>query len=55
MSSCFFQECHEIMDAHFLSPGGGKSYVSDDARRTVINDLKRKALENKPLGQGAAA
>jgi hypothetical protein len=30
--------------------GGVKGYASDDARRTVINDLKRKTLENKPVG-----
>jgi hypothetical protein len=29
--------------------GGGKGYVQDDARRVVINDLKRKTLENKPV------
>ena len=31
------------------SLGGAKGYFSEDARRTVTNDLKRKTLENKPV------
>lgn len=35
--------------------GGIKGYgSSDEARRTVVNDLKQKSLENKPLGRGLA-
>jgi hypothetical protein len=32
--------------------GGVKGYTSDDARRSVVNDLKQKSLENKPIGKG---
>ena len=32
--------------------GGVKGYNSDDARRSVVNDLKQKSLENKPIGKG---
>jgi len=31
------------------SVGGAKGYFSDDARQVVINDLKRKTLQNKPV------
>jgi hypothetical protein len=31
------------------SLGGAKGYFSDDARQVVINDLKRKTLQNQPV------
>ena len=31
------------------SLGGAKGYVSEDARHVVINDLKRKTLQSKPV------
>ena len=31
------------------SLGGAKGYFSDDARQVVINDLKRKTLQSKPV------
>jgi hypothetical protein len=31
------------------SLGGAKGYFSDEARQVVINDLKRKTLQNKPV------
>lgn len=34
--------------------GGVKGYNSDEARRSVVNDLKQKSLENKPIGKGLA-
>jgi hypothetical protein len=32
--------------------GGAKGYTSDEARLTVVNDLKQRSLENKPIGRG---
>ena len=32
--------------------GGVQGYNSGDARRSVVNDLKQKSLENKPIGKG---
>ena len=32
--------------------GGAKGYGSDDARRSVVTDLKQKSLENKPIRKG---
>jgi len=32
--------------------GGAKGYGSDEARRSVVNDLKQKSLENKPIRKG---
>ncbi len=32
--------------------GGVKGYNSDEARRSVVSDLKQKSLENKPIGKG---
>jgi hypothetical protein len=35
--------------------GGVKGYTdADDARRTIINDLNNKSLENKPISSGLA-
>ena len=30
--------------------GGVKGYTSDDARQAIVDDLRRKSLENKPIG-----
>jgi hypothetical protein len=32
--------------------GGARGYGSDEARRTVVGDLRQKSLENKPIGKG---
>lgn len=34
--------------------GGVKGYTSDDARRTIVSDLNKKSLENKPMEKGLA-
>ena len=34
--------------------GGAMGYTSDEARRTIISDLNRKSLENKPISKGLA-
>ncbi len=34
--------------------GGGMGYTSDEARRSIMGDLNRKSLENKPISKGLA-
>ena len=34
--------------------GGAKGYTSSDAPRTIMADVKRKSLENKPIPKGLA-
>jgi hypothetical protein len=34
--------------------GGVQGYTSDEARRTIVSDLNRKSLENKPISKGLA-
>jgi hypothetical protein len=34
--------------------GGTMGYTSDEARQTIINDLNRKSLGNKPISKGLA-
>ncbi len=34
--------------------GGVKGYTSDEARRTIMSDLNKKSMENKPISRGLA-
>ena len=49
------QRAYECKDGEPKKSNPGKGYTeADDAGRTIINDLNKKSLENKPISRGLA-